>query len=94
MKIKLMLEHTDTITDKDEYIIVDDQVPTHTNEHHVHQETSENNTKNHIQICDDSCTSNDSNSCIVLDDENQINSKPVNNAEKNEIIADDDDCYC
>lgn len=26
MKIKLMLEHTDTITDKDEYIIVDDQV--------------------------------------------------------------------
>ena len=26
MKIKLMLEHTDTITDKDEYVIVDDQV--------------------------------------------------------------------
>jgi ubiquitin-like 1-activating enzyme E1 B len=26
MKIKLMLEHTDTITEKDEYIIVDDQV--------------------------------------------------------------------
>lgn len=26
MKIKLMLEHTDTITDKDDYIIVDDQV--------------------------------------------------------------------
>ena len=26
IKIKLMLEHTDTITDKDEYIIVDDQV--------------------------------------------------------------------
>ncbi|CAF1185553.1 unnamed protein product [Adineta ricciae] len=26
MKIKLMLEHTDTITDKNEYIIVDDQV--------------------------------------------------------------------
>ncbi|CAF1385479.1 unnamed protein product [Adineta steineri] len=26
MKITLMLEHTDTITDEDEYIIVDDQV--------------------------------------------------------------------
>ena len=26
MKIKLMLEHTDTMTDKDEYVIVDDQV--------------------------------------------------------------------
>jgi ubiquitin-like 1-activating enzyme E1 B len=26
IKIKLMLEHTDTITDKDEYIIIDDQV--------------------------------------------------------------------
>ncbi|CAF1172247.1 unnamed protein product [Adineta steineri] len=171
MKIKLMLEHTDTITDKDEYIIVDDQVigeikqikqslkrklseddddddniqhlddyqnelnivkktkklstthdehnnnnnngpmhtsfvmlvddqvPTHTNGHHAHQETSENNTKNHIQICDDSSTSNDSNSCVILDDDNQTNSKPVNNTEKNEIIADDDDdddddCYC
>ncbi|CAF4171428.1 unnamed protein product, partial [Adineta steineri] len=49
MKIKLMLEHTDTIIDKDEYIIVDDQVPLHTNEH---QETSENNTKNHTKTCD------------------------------------------
>jgi len=154
MKIKLMLEHTDTITEKDEYIIVDDQVLSeikqikkslkrklsetndendhvqhlvddtnestivkktkllsttgsekeqnhrpmytsfvmlvndppipstpHTNGHHLDASTNEHQTNHKLPFTheDGNFTSNDSNSCVILDD----NSKD-----------DGDDCQC
>ncbi|CAF1330401.1 unnamed protein product [Adineta steineri] len=85
-------------------MLVDDQIPTHTDRHHEHQKIIQTcDGKYSVLICSifvktnfyilHSCTSNDSDSCILLDDENQINSKPVNITEKNEMIA-NDDCYC
>jgi hypothetical protein len=41
----------------------------------------------------DNFTSNDSNSCVILDDDSETNSTPVNNTETNENPV-DDDYYC
>jgi len=50
--------------------------------------------KKHKQNHDENFISNDSNSCVILDDDDETNSKPVmNNTEQNENSL-DDDCYC